>query len=105
MKTAVEQLAKEESEYLADHEDKDLYENGFIHGYKKAKEMEKEQQLIKVKAIQDDLYRWYVIPNELHNEFALDERVIDFGEFDVKWGKYRTGGDLNLIQLYTYGGN
>jgi hypothetical protein len=74
----------------------------------KAKEMEKEQQPIKVKAIQDDSYHWYVIPNELYDEFLIDEQnedMIDSGEFDAKWDEYRTGGDLNLIQLYTYGGN
>ena len=76
--------------------------------YKQAKEMEKEQQPIKVKAIQDDSYHWYVIPNELYDEFLIDEQnedMIDSGEFDAKWDEYRTGGDLNLIQLYTYGGN
>jgi len=26
--------------------------------------------------------------------------MIDSGQFDDKWGKYRTGGDLNLVQLY-----
>jgi hypothetical protein len=73
-----------------------------------AKEMEKEQQPIKVKAIQDDSYHWYVISNELYDEFLIDEQnedMIDSGEFDAKWGEYRTGGDLNLIQLYTYRGN
>jgi len=57
----------------------------------------------KVKAIQDESGHWYVIPNDLLNQFLndeLDESMIDSGEFDDKWGKYRTGGDLNLIQLY-----
>jgi hypothetical protein len=26
--------------------------------------------------------------------------MADSGEFDNKWGKYRTGGDLNLVPLY-----
>ena len=57
----------------------------------------------KVKAVKDESGHWYVIPNDLVNDFHKDEEnesMIDSGEFDNKWGKYRTGGDLNLIQLY-----
>lgn len=57
----------------------------------------------KVKAIQDESGHWYVIPNDLVNDFykdELDESMIDSGEFDDKWGNYMTGGDLNLTQLY-----
>lgn len=57
----------------------------------------------KVKAIQDESNHWYVIPNDLLNDFRKDEQdesMIDSGEFDDKWGKYRTGGDLNLVQLW-----
>ena len=46
MKTEVEKvkmMAKEESEYLADWEDKEMYQRAFIDGYNKAKEMKKEQ--------------------------------------------------------------
>ena len=59
--------------------------------------------MIKVKILQDDSGHWYIIPNELYDEFCLDEQneeMIYDGEFDEKWGKYRTGGDLNLVQLY-----
>jgi hypothetical protein len=38
----VKKLAKEESEYLADWEDKEMYQKGFIDGYNKAKEKELE---------------------------------------------------------------
>lgn len=57
----------------------------------------------KVKATKDDSGHWYVIPNDLYEEFCLDERneeMIYTGEWDEKWGKYMTGGGLNLIQLY-----
>lgn len=57
----------------------------------------------KVRAIQDESGHWYVIPNHLVNDFYKDEKnesMIDSGKFDDKWGKYRTGGNLNLIQLY-----
>jgi hypothetical protein len=57
----------------------------------------------KVKAITDDDGHWYIIPNELDSEFYKDlqnEDMIDSGDFDDKYGQYRTGGDLNLIQLY-----
>lgn len=57
----------------------------------------------KVQAIKDESGHWYVIPNNLLNEFMDDEQDEDFvdsGNFNKKYGKYRTGGDLNLIQLY-----
>jgi hypothetical protein len=57
----------------------------------------------KVKAIKDDSGHWYVIPNDKLAEFRKDEEDEDFvdsGQFDAKWGRYMTGGDLNLIQLY-----
>jgi hypothetical protein len=58
----------------------------------------------KVKVIQDQDSHWYVIPNELVDNFikdALDDAMIDSGEFDAKWGEHKTGGDANNIQLYT----
>jgi len=57
----------------------------------------------KVKAVQDDSGHWYVIPNEIASDFYKDEEDMDFvdsGEFDNKYGQYRTGGSLNLVQLY-----
>lgn len=56
-----------------------------------------------VKATQDESGHWYVIPKELSEEFDIDSENYDFcesGEFDSKYGKYRTGGNLNLTQLY-----
>ena len=62
-----------------------------------------DDELKKVKAITDESGDWYVIPNELFESFLEDgqnEDFVDSGEFDNKYGKYRTGGDLNLVQLY-----
>jgi len=59
--------------------------------------------LQKVKAVQDESGHWYVLPNDLLNSFykdGEDEDFIDSGGFDDKYGEYRTGGDLNLIQLF-----
>jgi hypothetical protein len=59
--------------------------------------------LQKVKAITDESGHWYVIPNDLEDEFFKDEQdedMVDSGEFDEKYGKYMTGGALNLVQLY-----
>ena len=59
--------------------------------------------LQKVKAIKDESGHWYVIPASLLPFFRIDEQdedMIDSGQFDQKWGKYRTGGDLNLVQLW-----
>ena len=60
-------------------------------------------EMQKVKAVQDDSGHWYVIPDELYDEFIKDlenEQMADSGEFDEIYGMYRTGGDLNLVQLY-----
>jgi len=57
----------------------------------------------KVKAVKDDSGHWYVIPNELAESFYSDSENYDFcdsGYFNNKWRMFRTGGDLNLIQLY-----
>ena len=57
----------------------------------------------KVSVVQDESFHWYVIPEKLLPFFRIDEEdysMIDSGQFDDKWGKYRTGGDLNLVQLY-----
>jgi hypothetical protein len=59
--------------------------------------------MIQVKAVQDEDGHWYVIPNNKFKEFIQErynEEMIYEGEFDRKWGKYRTGGDLNIVQLW-----
>jgi hypothetical protein len=59
--------------------------------------------LQKVSAVQDGDCHWYVIPEELYDSFYKDcgdEDMCDSGEFDEKYGQYRTGGDLNNTQLW-----
>lgn len=59
--------------------------------------------LYKVKVTQDESGHWYVLPNELLERFyedGEDEDFVDSGQFDDAYGKYRTGGDINLVQLY-----
>jgi hypothetical protein len=60
------------------------------------------ESLQKVHAIKDDDGHWYVIPTEMivefHNLLNDGERTED--EFIEKFNRYRTGGDLNNIQLY-----
>ena len=45
-----------------------------------------------------------MIPDELYVEFHTDYLTEIFSlksiDFDAKWGKYKTGGDLNLVQLW-----
>ncbi len=56
-----------------------------------------------VMVVQDESSDWFVIPKDLYFEFRKDERnedLVDSGQFDQKWGDYRTGGDINLVQLY-----
>lgn len=72
-------------------------------------ELPSDEEIIPVKALEED-GDWYLIPNELYEEFKNDtynEEMVESGGFDDKWWKYKTGGDLNLIQLYVkiQGGN
>jgi hypothetical protein len=66
-----------------------------------------------VQALQDDNGHWYLIPNELEERFndLLEELYSDDNDFDDDYdnlsekfddlfSEYRTGGDLNLVQLY-----
>ena len=62
-----------------------------------------DSKIQKVKVIKDESGHWYVLPNDLVNEFRKDAQnsnFVDCGDFDDKYGKYRTGGDPNLVQLY-----
>jgi len=57
----------------------------------------------KVKVTRDESGHWYVLPDGIYDEFVKDEEnedMIDSGEFDDKYEKYRTGGGINLVQLY-----
>ena len=67
--------------------------------------------MIKVKALTDDSSHWYLVPNEEAEEFNKLISLICYAnetdggekliyEFEKKFSKYRTGGDLNLTQLY-----
>lgn len=60
--------------------------------------------LQKVVAIKDNDGHWFVIPSE-HLQFFRDslhdaEKMDDYEAFEESFSKYRTGGDLNNIQLY-----
>lgn len=57
-----------------------------------------------VKCVQDNDGHWYIIPNHMLMAFNRDlenDVMIELGHFDETYGVYRTGGDLNLQQLYT----
>ena len=64
--------------------------------------------MIKVNALQDDSGHWYIVPNESKEDFLRDlEYCIEneddydaFEDFDMNYGKYRTNGDINNVQLY-----
>lgn len=65
-------------------------------------------ELRKVKVTCDDDGHWYIIPNELEQRFR--ELLKDISthhsnydlviEFEEQFEKYRTGGGINLVQLY-----
>jgi len=60
--------------------------------------------LQKVNAVTDNDGHWYIIPNDLVEDFwnGVDscEDDDDYESFEDKFGKYQTGGDLNLVQLW-----
>lgn len=58
--------------------------------------------MLKVQLVQDDSSHWYIIPNELVDDFyddEVNESMIDSGAFDQKWKKYRVNG-VNGTQLW-----
>ena len=62
-----------------------------------------KQNLVKVKAVQDDSCHWYIIPNDMLNEFYKDLEngsFVDGGGFSEKYSKYMTGGCINNTQLF-----
>jgi hypothetical protein len=64
---------------------------------------EELNKVVKVQALQDQSGHWYVIPDELADDFYnLDgsENDEDINIFTERYWKYVTGGDLNLVQLY-----
>ena len=61
------------------------------------------KKLEEVQVLIDNSNHWYIIPNDLLDEFLEDNKNEDLiynGEFGRKWKQYMTGGDLNLVQLY-----
>jgi len=62
--------------------------------------MEKMQ---KVKAVKDQDGHWYVIPDiEFATFLEMEENgeADEWNSFNDRFSAYRTGGDLNLVQLY-----
>ncbi len=53
-----------------------------------------------VQALQDDSGHWYIVPNEIAEYFQDYVENEDVNVFEERYGKYATGGDLNLFQLY-----
>ena len=59
--------------------------------------------LEKVNVVRDEDGHWFIIPSEKEDEFYEDLEdygFIDTGGFDIKWSRYKTGGDINLVQLW-----
>lgn len=55
-----------------------------------------------VKAVKDNSGHWYIIPNELYDDFYkdLEDEDIIGSYFDHKYHKFMTGGTVNMVQLY-----
>jgi len=61
-----------------------------------------KSELQKVKILQDSSKHWYIVPDILASEFQEDESYLTESEvFCQKWGKYKIGGLLNDIPLWT----
>lgn len=97
--------SEQKAQFLADQLDKSA---GYLHAYSVFYQgalsgiETTEREYIPCKAI-DVGGDWYVIPNELYEQFckdAKDEKLVEDGDFSDKYDEYATGGDLNLIQLY-----
>lgn len=59
--------------------------------------------LIRVKIANDGDGHWYVLPEYLYKDFNIDledTEMLDSGEFSAKYGKYATGGDINIVELF-----
>lgn len=65
--------------------------------------------MIKVRALQDEGGDWFIIPNNLENKFHKymndhSRTPSDWYKYEEKFeeifSQYRTGGDLNNVQLY-----
>lgn len=57
----------------------------------------------RVYAVQDDSSHWYVIPFELKDLFFAElenGEQDEWDHFEELFSQYRTGGDLNNIELY-----
>ena len=60
-----------------------------------------------VNVMKDDSGHWYIIPIGLVGQFQNFMVAIEFDEnqelidnFEAMFSEYRTGGDVNLVQLY-----
>lgn len=75
---------------------------------------EPKSEFIQVKILQDESSHWYIVPSDLEDEFFLLSRMAEEGpsldcmytyqdfiqQFEDKFAKYRTGGDVNNYQLF-----
>lgn len=73
--------------------------------------------MIRVYPVQDDDGHWYIIPHSEVELFYLSTEAIQSVEpesedwyeelsiFEHRFGKYMTGGDLNLVPLYAEEGD
>lgn len=65
--------------------------------------------MIAVQALKDDSGHWYLVPNEYAKAFrVLHEKATDDNyeaqkEFEERFSKFMTGGDLNNTQLFIDG--
>ena len=69
-----------------------------------------EEPCIPVFVTTDDSGHWYIVPQELKEDWDYlrsrlenEDDPMYYGildQFETKFGQYRTGGDINLVQLY-----
>lgn len=56
--------------------------------------------LKKVAVAQDEDGNWYVMPDHLLFHFRMLIYEEQYKEIERQFGKYKTGGEINLVQLW-----
>jgi hypothetical protein len=79
-KETLEEAAKNESEYLTDYDDKEMYKKGFIEGAKWQQEQDKK--FYSEEEVLDQLNLLYAMKNSLVDTFTDEEDYITMKWFE-----------------------
>ena len=100
MKSELAQKLKEILDNTTQEEFDEVWKEITSKGIESPSMLPNNKNLREVKVLQDIWGHWYLIPNELHEDFYDDCSYGSIRDFQFKWENYSTGGGLNNIQLY-----